>query len=70
MMKPNEQVIKELIAERDELQDKLSKLRKFTNSETFYEKVSLSQARGFNMQEIAMDEYIIALNIRIGDLTK
>ena len=34
-MKPNEQVIKELIAERDELQDKLSKLRKFTNSETF-----------------------------------
>ena len=69
-MKPNEQVIKELIAERDELQDKLSKLRKFTNSETFYEKVSLSQARGFNMQEIAMDEYIIALNIRIGDLTK
>ena len=69
-MKPNEQVIKELIAERDELQDKLSKLRKFTNSETFYEKVSLSQARGFNMQEKAMDEYIIALNIRIGDLTK
>ena len=69
-MKPNEQVIKELIAERDELQDKLSKLRKFTNSETFYEKVSLSQARGFNMQEKAMDEYIISLNIRIGDLTK
>ena len=69
-MKPNEQVIKELIAERDELQDKLSKLRKFTNSETFYEKVSLSQARGFNMQEKAMDEYITALNIRIGDLTK
>ena len=34
------------------------------------EQVSLSQARGFNMQEIAMDEYIIALNIRIGDLTK
>ena len=69
-MKPNEQVIKELIAERDELQDKLSKLRKFTNSETFYEKVSLSQARGLIMQEKAMDEYIIALNIRIGDLTK
>ena len=69
-MKPNEQVIKELIAERDELQDKLSKLRKFTNSETFYEKVSLSQAIGFNMQEKAMDEYITALNIRIGDLTK
>ena len=69
-MKPNEQVIKELIAERDELQDKLSKLRKFTNSEKFYEKVGLSQARGFNMQEKAMDEYIIALNIRIGDLTK
>ena len=69
-MKPNEQVIKELIAERDELQDKLSKLRKFTNSEKFYEKVGLSQARGFNMQEIAMDEYIAALNIRIGDLTK
>ena len=69
-MKPNEQVIKELIAERDELQDKLSKLRKFTNSETFYEKVGLSQARGFNMQEKAMDEYIIGLNIRIGDLTK
>ncbi len=70
IMKPNEQVIKELIAERDELQDKLSKLRKFTNSETFYEKVSLSQARGLNMQEKAMDEYITALNIRIGDLTK
>ena len=69
-MKPNEQVIKELIAERDELQDKLSKLRKFTNSETFYEKVSLSQARGLIMQEKAMDEYITALNIRIGDLTK
>lgn len=69
-MKPNEQVIKELIAERDELQDKLSKLRKFINSETFYEKVSLSQARGLNMQEKAMDEYITALNIRIGDLTK
>ena len=69
-MKPNEQVIKELIAERDELQDKLSKLRKFTNSETFYEKVSLSQARGLIMQEKAMDEYITALNIRIGDLIK
>ena len=69
-MKPNEQVIKELIAERDELQDKLSKLRKFTNSETFYEKVSLSQARGLIMQEKAMDEYITALNIRIGDLAK
>ena len=69
-MKPNEQVIKELIAERDELQDKLSKLRKFTNSETFYEKVSLSQARGLIMQEKAVDEYITALNIRIGDLTK
>ena len=69
-LKPNEQVIKELIAERDELQDKLSKLRKFTNSETFYEKVSLSQARGLIMQEKAMDEYITALNIRIGDLTK
>ncbi|WP_394530012.1 hypothetical protein LL045_08010 [Lactococcus lactis subsp. lactis] len=69
-MKPNEQVIKELIAERDELQDKLSKLKKFTNSEIFYEKVSLSQARGLNMQEKAMDEYITALNIRIGDLTQ
>ena len=69
-MKPNEQVIRELIAERDELQDKLTKLRKFTNSETFYEKVSLSQARGLNIQEKAMDEYITALNIRIGDLTE
>lgn len=69
-MKPNEQVIKELIVERNELQEKLTSIRKFMSSDEFYNGISWEQSRGFNMQEKAMDDYITALNIRIGDLTK
>ena len=66
-MKTNNQVIKELKAERTEVASRLGKLNAFGTTSQF-EALSVVQRSLIQKQSAAMNTYVWALNERIRDL--
>lgn len=66
-MKTNEQAIKELVVERDEVLDRFRKLENFIATPEYY-KMSRFRRQLMQNQWVGMDKYIQALNMRISDL--
>ncbi|GAX07090.1 hypothetical protein IWT25_02438 [Secundilactobacillus pentosiphilus] len=66
-MKTNNQVIKELKAERDELWTRFSRLDHFIDTEEYGE-LPVHHQRLIQKQWDSMDDYYRALNSRIADL--
>lgn len=66
-MKNNDQVIKKLKAERDELWTRFSKLDHFIDTKS-YSQLSSRQQNLIQMQWYGMDKYIEALSLRISDM--
>jgi len=63
------ELIKKLGIERDELQEKLTKLVKFLTDEEKVNEITELQFRLLHIQASAMETYLQTLNLRIDALT-